>query len=226
MFWERFYGLCTRKGIKPNPIAKELGVSTGIISKWKNEKTLPNGETLIKIANYFNCSVDYLLGRETQDITPGGIELYNALDVVGELHISNNVALRIKAIAKEKHIPIGKMLSDCEISKNALSSMQAGGYLPRLENLIKIADYLNCSIDYLLGRDINEITPNGIELYNKLDPEDKAEIRGEIKQMLKADKYKTHYTLPPFEADKNNELKKAAMKTPSQPQVKKKPKTT
>ena len=224
MFWERFYGLCTRKGIKPNPIAKELGVSTGIISKWKHEKTLPNGETLIKIANYFNCSVDYLLGRETQDITPGGIELYNALDVVGELHISNNVALRIKAIAKEKNIVLKKMFQDIGLGFNTMSNMKTS--MPKADTLARIADYLNCSVDYLLGREAQEITPSGIELYNKLDPEDKAEIRGEIKQMLKADKYKTHYTLPPFEADKNNELKKAAMKTPSQPQVKKKPKTT
>lgn len=30
--------------------------------------------------------------------------------------------------------------------------MLSGGYLPRIETLTKIADYLNCSVDYLLGR--------------------------------------------------------------------------
>ena len=55
--------MCISRGIKPNPVAKEIGVSSGIITKWKSEGTLPNGETLIKIADYLDCSVDYLLGR-------------------------------------------------------------------------------------------------------------------------------------------------------------------
>lgn len=71
------------------------------------------------------------------------------------MHNSQTVALTIKSLAKEKKIAIGQMLSDCDISKNTLSSMQSGGYLPRVENLAKIADYLDCSVDYLLGRTDN-----------------------------------------------------------------------
>lgn len=63
MFWERLCELCTIHNCKPNTIAKDIGLSSAIATKWKNEGTLPNGETLIKIANYLNCSVDYLLGR-------------------------------------------------------------------------------------------------------------------------------------------------------------------
>lgn len=71
------------------------------------------------------------------------------------MHNSQTVALTIKTLAKKKKIAIGQMLSDCDISKNTLSSMQSGGYLPRVENLAKIADYLDCSVDYLLGRTDN-----------------------------------------------------------------------
>ncbi|MCI8388122.1 MAG: helix-turn-helix transcriptional regulator [Clostridiales bacterium] len=63
LFWERFYNMCSEKGIKPNPVAKQINISSGILTKWKVYGTLPNGETLIKIADYLNCSVDYLLGR-------------------------------------------------------------------------------------------------------------------------------------------------------------------
>lgn len=63
MFWQRFYDLCIQKGIKPNPLAQKIGISSGVISKWKNENTLPNGENLVKIADYLDVSVDYLLGR-------------------------------------------------------------------------------------------------------------------------------------------------------------------
>ncbi len=71
------------------------------------------------------------------------------------MHNSQNVAMTIKTLAKTKKITIGQMLSDCDISKNTLSTMQSGGYLPRVENLAKIADYLDCSVDYLLGRTDN-----------------------------------------------------------------------
>lgn len=38
-----------------------LGYSNGYFSKWK--KVSPNSEGLQKVADYFNVSVDYLLGR-------------------------------------------------------------------------------------------------------------------------------------------------------------------
>lgn len=62
MFWNRFYELCLKKNTKPNPLAKEIGISSGVITKWKSG-SIPNGEMLIKIADYLGCSVDYLLGR-------------------------------------------------------------------------------------------------------------------------------------------------------------------
>ena len=64
MFWERFYGMCEQvKGKKPNAIREDISVSSSVISKWKKGECLPNGETLKRIADYLDCSVDYLLGR-------------------------------------------------------------------------------------------------------------------------------------------------------------------
>lgn len=68
------------------------------------------------------------------------------------MYNSQNISDRIKQCTKIKKTSIGKMLSDCELSKNTLSTMQSGGYLPRTETLAKIADYLDVSVDYLLGR--------------------------------------------------------------------------
>lgn len=62
MFWDRFYELCCSKNKKPNPVGKELGISSAVLTKWKNGVSYPNGEILIKIAKYFNCSIDYLVG--------------------------------------------------------------------------------------------------------------------------------------------------------------------
>lgn len=67
MFWTRFLLLCEMHNTKPNPVGKEIGISSGIITKWKKEESLPSGEMLIKIAEYFDCSIDFLVGR-TSDI--------------------------------------------------------------------------------------------------------------------------------------------------------------
>lgn len=68
---------------------------------------------------------------------------------------SQELANSIKKRAKFQNVTIGKMLSDCGLSINTLSSMQSGGYYPRLEAIARIADYLDCSVDYLLGRTDN-----------------------------------------------------------------------
>jgi hypothetical protein len=34
MFWERFLSECDLRGIKPNPAAKEMGISSATLTKW------------------------------------------------------------------------------------------------------------------------------------------------------------------------------------------------
>lgn len=63
MFWNRFYYLCTQFNTSPNAIAALLGLSTAVCTKWKKTGSIPSGDTLIKIADYFNCSIDYLVSR-------------------------------------------------------------------------------------------------------------------------------------------------------------------
>lgn len=79
MFWENFYKLCKEAKKSPNSVAKEIDVSSGAITSWKNGK-VPHHSTLLKIATYFNVSVDYLLGNEKG--SPSA-ELLKGLDEVG-----------------------------------------------------------------------------------------------------------------------------------------------
>lgn len=71
------------------------------------------------------------------------------------MNTPQEVAGRIKDIAKIKKISVAEVLRECELSKNTLSSMLSAGCLPRLDAICKIADYLDVSIDYLIGRTDN-----------------------------------------------------------------------
>lgn len=66
MFWNRFYNLCIQNNTKPLNVATNLHFSSGSITQWK-KGSIPGGETLLKIANYFKVSTDYLLGNDTPD---------------------------------------------------------------------------------------------------------------------------------------------------------------
>jgi transcriptional regulator with XRE-family HTH domain len=61
MFWKRFVALCNDKGISPNGVCSELGLSNATATKWKNGSA-PRATTVRKIADYFGVSASYLLG--------------------------------------------------------------------------------------------------------------------------------------------------------------------
>lgn len=64
MFWKIFSQLCNERDIKPNNVAKLLGIASGTVSGWKLKGQTPQENNLIKIANYFGVSVAYLKGEE------------------------------------------------------------------------------------------------------------------------------------------------------------------
>lgn len=63
MFSERIKKLRDEKNISQIDLAEYLGISQQALSKWENNKTEPDNDSLIKIAQYFNVSTDYLLGN-------------------------------------------------------------------------------------------------------------------------------------------------------------------
>ena len=70
------------------------------------------------------------------------------------MYTSNELAIKIKEISKNKSITIKQMLIDCELGSNTMSALYHGKALA-FDSLAKIADYLDCSVDYLLGRTDN-----------------------------------------------------------------------
>ena len=68
MFWDNYYNLCLNNGISPNAAAKEMKISSGAVTEWKKGR-VPQMSTIKKIADYFDVTVDYLLGK-TSEPTP------------------------------------------------------------------------------------------------------------------------------------------------------------
>ena len=72
---------------------------------------------------------------------------------------------RIKQLCKIKKINAKKMLIDCELGLNAIQQINDTKGMASF-SLAKIADYLNCSVDYLLGRtDVPEINKGNVTTF-------------------------------------------------------------
>lgn len=50
-------------GMTAKKVSDDTGISTGNISDWKSGRSMPTAPKLVILADYLNCSVDYLLGR-------------------------------------------------------------------------------------------------------------------------------------------------------------------
>lgn len=69
--YEKIKELADKRGISLTKLEEDLGYSRNTLYKLKSQK--PNAERISEIADYFNVSTDYLLGRtDNPKITTGG----------------------------------------------------------------------------------------------------------------------------------------------------------
>lgn len=63
LFSSRLRKLIKDKNISMQTLSSEIGASRQATSQYCDGSTVPNADKLLKIAEYFNVSIDYLVGR-------------------------------------------------------------------------------------------------------------------------------------------------------------------
>lgn len=63
----RFRELREKAGLTTAELARRIGVSQAAASQWDTGKKFPSTETLCKLADLYGVSLDYLVGRESED---------------------------------------------------------------------------------------------------------------------------------------------------------------
>lgn len=138
-FKQRFLELIGDLDCKKSEIPKLLNIDYNVYTKITEFGIIPKPVVLIRIADYFNISVEYLLGRtnntdffKAETVTPF-LERYQVLKA------ENN--LTDYAIAQKLHI-----------TTSYTTNWKNKKYMPSIINLIELSEAFNVSIDYLLGR--------------------------------------------------------------------------
>lgn len=72
MFFDNFVRLCEQKGVKPSRALTDAGVPKSAYSYWRAEAGIgndakPTNQNAVKLAQYFDVTVDYLLTGEQKE---------------------------------------------------------------------------------------------------------------------------------------------------------------
>ena len=72
---DRLKELRREKGVSVNELAAMLGRAESTFRTWEIGKSNPDVDALLALADYFNCSVDYLLGKSSMKIPEPDIQM-------------------------------------------------------------------------------------------------------------------------------------------------------
>ncbi|MDE7453529.1 MAG: helix-turn-helix domain-containing protein, partial [Clostridia bacterium] len=138
-FKQRFSELISDLDCKKSEIPKLLNIDYNVFGKITEFGIIPKPVILIRIADYFNISVEYLLNRTD-----------NPYFVKAET--ATTFLERYQALKAEKNLTDYVITQKLHISTSYTTNWKNKKYIPSIINLIELSEYFKVSIDYLLGR--------------------------------------------------------------------------
>ena len=138
-FGERLTELLLSQELTSDKLGTKIGVSGSSIRRWCNGTLNIKLSKANTLADYFKCSLEFLFGK-TEKI----------LDFV--LYPSEPFYPQLRRVMKEKGVTRYRLVKDLKKSHGHFYFWEKGGD-PSMQTVIDLADYLDCSLDYLTGRE-------------------------------------------------------------------------
>ena len=135
-FQERLQDLLIENDLSRLQLSKNIGVSFETLNGYFNRDFYPELSVAIKIAQYFGCSIDYLMGLsdEFSVIERNDMSFVNTL----------------KKLLKDNNLSIETLMKNLHMSEANFYRWQRKSSVPSMSSLIAIAKYFDVSIDYLV----------------------------------------------------------------------------
>ena len=132
----------TKHNLSQNEVAKILGITRTVYTKYENGYELIPIKHLISFCNYFNTSVDYIFSLTNSDKE----STYNK-------EIDNDlIRQRIKEFRKEQKLTQEKLAKLLNTNKSVICNYEKGRHFIATPFLYQICHKYHISADYLLGR--------------------------------------------------------------------------
>ena len=137
-FGDSLTEILLNRNISVQKLAEDIGVSLATVYDWKKNDQDIKLSHLNAIANYFHCTIEYLIGRSDDEtfVDKKRLPLFGA---------------RLRKVMTEKKITTYKLRQKGYGSKH-FENWDKGAD-PFLSTLIDLSNIFECSIDYLVGRE-------------------------------------------------------------------------
>lgn len=136
---ERISEMLTECNLSAAELAKDIGVSVSSVRRWKRGTKYMRLFQAVALADRFGCSLDYLTGRSDTylDFTPRRRPPFYE---------------QLRAIMNEKGVSRNRINRETRIKSSHFTDWKNGAE-PHILSVIELADYLDVSVDILVGRD-------------------------------------------------------------------------
>lgn len=122
-------------------LAEKVGVSRATIAGFLRGAHLPSRKIFFALLEFFNCSADYLLGFD--DFPPTNVIYVKPVEKFG---------IRFRKLLTEFNCSQYKLEKDLDISGNLVYKWLHDLTQPNVESFIKLANYFDVSVDFIIGR--------------------------------------------------------------------------
>lgn len=116
-----------------------INCNRNAIGLWLTGKYYPRVNSLIKIANTFECSIDYLFG------------LCDSPSIDLSEHPSD-FHTRFSELSAQSNLSDYRIAKLCGIGNSAIAKWRYLGQIPGTETLLELTEIFDCSLEYLIGR--------------------------------------------------------------------------
>lgn len=139
---EKLLFLIKKENISLLSLEKKTGVSNAQLGKYLLGKYEPSLSNAVKIANYFNCSLDYLTGND---------DILNQYGIFHDLNVEIFLSRYLELI-KENNTNENQLSINLNFSRNCCQRWRKNHIFPTLTILSNLSTYFKVPIEYLIGR--------------------------------------------------------------------------
>jgi transcriptional regulator with XRE-family HTH domain len=152
-FNKRLKSLRINLGLNQKDLSEKLGIPRTTYSGYEQGNREPDFETLKKIANYFKCSIDYILCNSFEK---------DSLSVNSNNIHNEELSKRIKMRREALNMTQDQLVDFLNVKKDLVIEFENGNVLPNANILKNLSAILRTSADYLIG------VTNDPKVYQKL----------------------------------------------------------
>ncbi|MCM1306807.1 MAG: helix-turn-helix domain-containing protein [Bacteroides sp.] len=140
IFAERLRELMIDNNVDTDALIKITNVNRTSVNRYLAGRCFPSVECLVKIADAFKCTLDFLLGREENNYYTKSKECPP---------FKNQLKFLLDHFQKTKY----QLHKEGHITESAIYYWQNGTHIPRIGDIEKLARYFDCTLDYVVGRE-------------------------------------------------------------------------